>query len=450
MSVRENFKKFKNEFLAIVKRILKRDISKNPTKLKEYETDVIGTYNDAVGLIDEYFETLNEDEKIYFKSEVLYIREKLLLCFGKLNLTYTLPEDLYEKLIQENLVDNTLTDDDFEDTETDTNTSNSELIGFVNNINGNGEVSTERDEQNSTLGDTNTTRGNNSIINSQNNNTNMSQKENREFLRFAAQALNKNYAGDPLGLKSFVNSVELIKATAETNQTDLFKQFVISRLEGRALECIDQSKNLENIIADLQNSIKPDSSKVVEGKMLSLRLNKSHANDFSKQAEELAEALQRSLVVEGYSLSKAKEITVEKTVEMCRQNARNEFVKSVLAARDFKDPKEVVAKLIIEQNSQEKERQILFYKTKSNPQKKPFYKNNFNQHQNQQNNGQWKKFNGNNRGRFGRGRGHFRGNRSENRRQYNVRVAENYDVPSGSRREESNEPHVTLERVSIQ
>lgn len=216
-------------------------------------------------------------------------------------------------------------------------------------------------------------------------NVNMSQKENREFLRFAAQTLNKNYSGDPLTLQSFINSVDLITMAAEIGQQDLLKKFVTSRLDGKALESIDTSESLDQIIEALKKAIRPDSSKVVKGKILSLRFKSAHAVDFSKQAEELAESLQRSLVVEGYSLAKAKEITIERTVEMCRQNAKNEFVKSVLAAREFKDPKKVVAKLFVEQNSQDKEKQVLIYnKTNYNRQNKPFFRrngNNFNRGQ---------------------------------------------------------------------
>lgn len=141
------------------------------------------------------------------------------------------------------------------------------------------------------------------------------------------------------------------------------------------------------------------------------------------------------------------EFSTERTVEMCR----NEGVKSILASRDFKDPREVVAKLIVEQTSQEKEKQILFYNRGGyQKQNKPFFK------KNGYNNGYNKKGNDFNRSNNGNGnsfkgrsnRGRF-GNRGGGNRQYNVRVAENCDVPSDNRRENNpSEPAFTVERVS--
>lgn len=93
--------------------------------------------------------------------------------------------------------------------------------------------------------------------------------------------------------------------------------------------------------------------------MLSLKLNKGNSAEFASEAEKFAEALQRSLVIEGISLEKAKQMTVEKTTEMCRQLARTDLAKAVLASTAFNDSREVVAKLIDEQNSQEKEKKIV-------------------------------------------------------------------------------------------
>lgn len=47
---------------------------------------------------------------------------------------------------------------------------------------------------------------------------------------------------------------------------------------------------------------------------------------------------------------------MEKTVEVCRRQAKSEAVRSVLAAANFKSPAEVVAKLITEQDTVNKER----------------------------------------------------------------------------------------------
>lgn len=394
MSETQQYETLKENFRSIIKRIFKKDLSKNTLTLKRYETDLIEVYNSIAKYIDECYDSATPDETHKFKEEILYVREKTLLCFGKLNLDYTLPSDLYEQLNVTFLRDRTLTDD--EDTDTESVMSNSDgqqenLLGFTLKPTSVSETASVSDIQNKTQQENQITNGstdnsaNTSTTNSRSNSqenlyeeqAKMAQKENREFLRFAASTINRNYAGDPLALKSFINAVDLLKSATEETQTDLLRKFVISRLEGKALECVKTTGTLDEIVKNLEDSIKPDSSKVVEGKIMSLRYNRSQASEFSDEASKLADALQRSLVIEGYSLDKAKEITLERTVEMCRQNARNEGVKSIIASKDFKDPRDVVAKLIIEQTGQEKEKQILFYnKGGYQKQNKPFYKKN--------------------------------------------------------------------------
>lgn len=57
--------------------------------------------------------------------------------------------------------------------------------------------------------------------------------------------------------------------------------------------------------------------------MLALKVDRSKMVDFNQQAETLAEAMQRSLIIEGISQAKAREMTIEKTVEVCRNAARS-------------------------------------------------------------------------------------------------------------------------------
>lgn len=82
-----------------------------------------------------------------------------------------------------------------------------------------------------------------------------------------------------------------------------------------------------------------------------------------KEAEELAEALQRSLIVEGIPQHKAQDLATERTVEMCRASARTDIVKSVVASTKFSNPKEAIAKFIIEIGSVAKGTQILSFRS---------------------------------------------------------------------------------------
>ncbi|XP_036345951.1 homeobox protein 6-like, partial [Rhagoletis pomonella] len=106
----------------------------------------------------------------------------------------------------------------------------------------------------------------------------------------------------------------------------------------------------------LRNRIKPDNSKVVAGKIASLHVINNNYTEFAKRVEELSDALERSLIIEGMTQSKAHEMAVEQTVKVCRLNTRSGLVKSILSSTTFSDSKDVVAKMIVEQNNQVKER----------------------------------------------------------------------------------------------
>lgn len=131
----------------------------------------------------------------------------------------------------------------------------------------------------------------------------------------------------------------------------------MTRSEGVAREAIvTEPVTVDDIVRQLKVSIKTESSKVIEGRILALRVDKSSLTKFAEQAEALADQFRRSLCVEGFSKEKAKELAVEKTVEMCRKSAKNDTVKAVIAASKFSEPKEVIAKMIIEINNIKQDR----------------------------------------------------------------------------------------------
>lgn len=146
-------------------------------------------------------------------------------------------------------------------------------------------------------------------------------------------------------------------------------KLIKSKLEAKALETLSEDANTYEVIVDaLKDNIKPDSSMVIEGRMLSLHLDKNNVAKFVKQAEELAEALRRSLIVEGISKPKADEMSIAKRVELCRKTARSGVVKSVISASKFSKPAEVLAKFTTESETAKRERQETsnFNKNKNN------------------------------------------------------------------------------------
>lgn len=112
---------------------------------------------------------------------------------------------------------------------------------------------------------------------------------------------------------------------------------------------------------NLRENIKPDSSQVIEGRFQALRSDNLSHQEFSKQAEELSESLKRTLISEGMPDALAKEYTVKKAIEVCRNSARSNLVKSVLASTHFSSPKEVIAKFVVEIATESKEKQVLSF-----------------------------------------------------------------------------------------
>lgn len=342
------YKEYKTEYLKSTKKVLKNKISTNPEKLKEYEKEIIATHNKILNYDDLHFDTLDHTSKRYYRNELIYLRDKTNKCFGKIGSHIKISNDLLQKL--NDTIVSSDSDSDSDSFEVALNDSMSNGISVKSN---NTESNTENNNENSNV---------NNIPEPE---TATMPMTAAEYLRVAAQIINKNYNGDPLSLKSFLNSIELVKTVDET-QVALLKTFVVAKLEGKALECIDQDGTLDQIVEALKKNIKPESSKVISGRMLALKYNKNQSQDFAAQTEKLAEALQRSLIIEGISQNKAKEMVVERTVEVCRQNARSDLVRSVLASTTFGDPKDVIAKLITEQNTADQEKTIFSFHRQNN------------------------------------------------------------------------------------
>lgn len=269
-----------------------------------------------------------------------------------------------------------------------------------------------------------------------------------EFWKLASATV-KTYSGDPLALRTFLNAVKLVKKFATTPAlSDLLKQIILSRLEGDALEYISEDDDVDQILKNLSDAIKPDCSKVIESRMNSLRLDKLDAPEYASKAEELAKALQRALVIEGITLPKAKEMTIDRTIEMCKLSTRNNSVKNILDSKTFGDPKEVIAKLMTAQNAIEKERTILSYRSYRGNGRNFNKRGNFNRNRNfSHNNNNWRNNQNcqNNQNRdSNRGNPNNRRNFNNRRNNYSVRVAENSNSPSTSGGHNQQQPTFTI------
>lgn len=93
--------------------------------------------------------------------------------------------------------------------------------------------------------------------------------------------------------------------------------FIKSKLEGKAREALPETiTSIDDIKNALRSRIKPDNSKVIAGKIAALNVRNNNYAEFSKQAVDLADALQHSLVIEGMTKTKPHQMTIEQTVSV--------------------------------------------------------------------------------------------------------------------------------------
>ena len=183
--------------------------------------------------------------------------------------------------------------------------------------------------------------------------------------------------------------------------------------------------------------------------MLALRMTKQSIQDFAKEAELLADSLKRAFITEGIPEVNSQRMTTEKTVEMCKLSAKSDTVRTCLAAASFSDPKEVIAKLITETNSDNTHRQVLAYERINHSRGNNNHRGQYNNYRNYNFRGQrgrpnnfrqWGDRNpsgnrGNRSSRGSNGNNRNSNNRGYNYNSYNrnnnssVRVAENAQTP---------------------
>lgn len=137
-------------------------------------------------------------------------------------------------------------------------------------------------------------------------------------------------------------------------------------------------------------------------------------------------------------------MAIEQTVSVCRLNARSNLVKSILASSTFSDPKEVVAKLVVEQTTEIKEQQVLSIRTHTRGRSNDFrshnnsYRgNNFNRYRNNS-------YRGNNRGN-GNSQNYQRTNNNPSNNSY---FQNNYRGNSGNRSSQGYNQRVSVRALN--
>ncbi|XP_036334849.1 putative uncharacterized protein DDB_G0277255 [Rhagoletis pomonella] len=277
-------------------------------------------------------------------------KEQLAKCFNKLNCRVRIPPDSLSLICQSDLADSE-SEEEFSDAKSESSVQfslkrSTSLPSFK-------DLLTVSDEPSTATSSPNISTFFQEFLDM------ATPEQKKSFISLCASIIRENYNGDPLALESFIDKINLIEDFADENLNTTFISFLKSKLEGKAREAIPTEVSSVRQIKDaLRNRIKPDNSKVVAGKIASLHVINNNYTDFAKRVEELSDALERSLIIEGMTQSKAHEMAVEQTVNVCRINTRSDLVKSILSSTTFSDSKDVVAKMIVEQNNQVKERQV--------------------------------------------------------------------------------------------
>lgn len=359
------------KFNNVAKLMLKTELSTNIDTLTGYRTQIITAYNNFVKFINSRYHAVKNNEKHILDDALVKIRQSFLKCLHQLKCTYEVPNDLFE-LIPENKIGQihsqqeviTGSEPDVKDktgniikSQNITEKPKSDVTKENNNLKL--LLGTQTVIKNTTVGTVGT-----SGVSSQTVITPPKRTINMDALNLfnaVNQQFKKPYSGDPLALTTFLDGVDILSEFANTAvlQTSLLK-YLKAKLDGRAREIITDDVNTITLLKQkLQANIIPENSKIIESRITSLRYAYSKQEEFASKAEELADALRRTLIIEGMTEKKANEISIDRTVQLCRKSTHSDLVKSVLASTSFKSPKEAIAKLITESDATVKEQQIL-------------------------------------------------------------------------------------------
>ncbi|XP_037048441.1 nucleomorphin-like [Bradysia coprophila] len=321
------YRLLKEDFLRATKRILKEEVPKQETTLEDARIDIITTFNKIVQFYIDHWNKFSEKDQDTLLEKFETNKNKLIDCFKVLNVIADPNTITYNQLLVESELKRQIN-------------SNPNSRSDPNQTNESGPDYSHK----------------------------MSAEEN--FLKLCGSTINKPYDGDPLSLNSFVDSLNLLNKMAKSDALkEILIEFALTKLIGTVRDGIVGTPGTVNEIIDAVKAVvKPESSKVVEGKFHALRLDRTPVQNFCDKSNELAERFRRALILEGIPPERAEIMTVDKTVEVCRLNAKSDLIKSVLASTPFTDHKEVVSKFICEISSQRQEKQVLSYRAqRGNP-----------------------------------------------------------------------------------
>lgn len=356
-----------------------RELTKSTLKKEEYKKGLVETYNKLLIYLTPF---ANTDDKVAIQNRAVSQFNRLKECFQLLRLEYPFETTRFTTIGIDKITEARDPNPQSNGSDSDSSTSSTATVvdkhtdqaNGLDNLEPNktigqpdalenldGDKTPRQEHQSPTRSRTNSSSSEDSLE--------MAQTA-KNLMQLATSTINYKFDGDPMKLDSFLDAIDLLSELCEPQNDAILLKFLMTRLEGKAREAmIKKPENLNEIITQLKAAVKTESSKVIEGRMLALRADKTNLTKFAERGEELAEQYRRSLINEGFPKEKAKEFAIEKTVELCRKSARSPTVVSIIASTKFSEPKEVIAKMIVEINNLKQLRSSSQYTHKNDNQK---------------------------------------------------------------------------------
>lgn len=343
------------KFTLVTKRILKENLSSNENRLREYRKQIIDASNCFIEFVIKNYDRVSRAGQATLDNKLEEVRSKLTRCLDKLGCTYGLPGDLKEKIREEAVSDISKGRENRGDSETSTSSGistaanpstpteleqtaareaeakrlvveaeverNRRLAEIeADRLRLEREVEEREAERLRLEREAEETRRQEQEIERQrreNENT-MAEalKAQKELLDIVNGQIRKPYDGDPMGLQTFLTAIDIAKDFATTDQLKgKLVIYIKGKLDGRAREIItDDVETVEDLVRTLKEKIKPETSKIIEARIATLRYTYGKQEEFATRTEELADALRRTLIIEGMTPEKANEITVDRTI----------------------------------------------------------------------------------------------------------------------------------------
>lgn len=375
--LRELFEPFERECKR-VEVYKSRELTKRTDKIKEYKECLVRTYNDLLTFLsDAADKSLNDRTPI--ENRIITYLKRLKECFQLLKLNYQFDSNIHSLIDIDRIVEEGTSNPN---SDSDASASSNKTIVDNSKDKSNNTDDNKQEQSPEHSPQTTPPRSRTNSSSSENSLEEMAQSA-KSLMQLATSTINYKYDGDPMKLDSFIDAIDLLEELCEEQNKGILLKFLMTKLEGKAREAmIKQPEKVDDIVQQLRDAIKAESSKVIEGRMLALRTDKTNLTKFTDRAEELAEQYRRSLISEKIPKEMAINFAIEKTKELCRRNARSPTVISIIEATTFKEPKDVVSRFIVEINKQRQYRSEIQHTHKNDNQRNgngnsnKFHKNN--------------------------------------------------------------------------